>query len=242
MFLEKLLCKSGKLLPLHVLLYLFRNWKYIEEKNRNCFIENNLNTIMRKLNMFLKGLSIEDCEKVYEELKCVIDYLNCMEKAQDGAVVCICQRNEISVIAEVNPNLLNSMHNYIVMPQSHFASISQCSMWNIQRDYYTCSRHVCWDNNSVPFHISSNRYIAKYYADIIHCVAKGKKNSRICVVEIASGHGRLAVNLANIVHKARRDKTNGCSYPEIADYDITVVATDMHSDTFLELLCLPWVL
>jgi len=255
MLLEKLLlsCGSGKQLPLHVLLYVFRCWQYIKEKDRVLFIDNNFRKIVCKLNLFLESIPIVDYDAVALELEIIIIDLNrlCLtlrNRNMDVDMIFKPRLNRNMNMNGIVSPMSFSIDNCIVMPRSHFVPISKCSMWNIQQDYYACSKHVCWDNNTVPFHISSNRYIAKYYIDIIHSIARNKsKNnnkvgSRICVVEIASGHGRLAFNLASIIHRARLDKANNLNYLEVADYDITIVATDMHSESFLELLQLPWIL
>lgn len=76
-------------------------------------------------------------------------------------------------------------------------TISECPVWDIQREFYKNEGTEGW-NNKVPFYATSNAFIANAYANIIiaytrECVEKGivKSDQPFLLLELGAGTGKF---------------------------------------------------
>ena len=65
--------------------------------------------------------------------------------------------------------------------------LATSSIWKLQQQYYRSIGQDAWDNNTVPFNISSNSYIAQYYLRCIMKYVLTSKSKNVCIIEIGSG-------------------------------------------------------
>ena len=116
---------------------------------------------------------------------------------------------------------------------SNFQIFSESEGWRKQHDFYRSKKETAFETD-VPFLISSNRFVAKSYLDIIdEMVQKFVANSRkklesvnVCVFEIGSGHGIISYLLATYL----RQKL----------YKSKVICSDFHQGVMESLMALPW--
>eukprot|EP01041_Mallomonas_annulata_P011987 gene11987-25106_t len=138
------------------------------------------------------------------------------------------------VIPRLEPIMSNSfgVGSLTFTEVGDFISFSKSVIWERQSIYYSHQKLKAWDSGTVPFQISSNRFVAKYYSDIIDSIVFAIPNNRnqnfkVQIVEIGAGHGILSVLLAREM-KSR-------------SYSSHVLCTDIHTTIFKDLLTLPWI-
>jgi tetratricopeptide (TPR) repeat protein len=74
-------------------------------------------------------------------------------------------------------------------------------IWDINRTYYQDAGLSAWSESTVPHNMTSNAYVGKTYAGLIlgflRDIAKNKLTTveKIYIVELGSGHGRLAFHI-----------------------------------------------
>ena len=86
----------------------------------------------------------------------------------------------------------------------NFDSFSNDCMWSKQTEFYADSSLTAW--NVVPCQISSNRFIALYYLNIVdklveNFMSLNNTTPEVRVVEIAGGHGILSCIIAKELSK-----------------------------------------
>ena len=162
----------------------------------------------RKLRLFLNDLEAQDQLQVLSEIGA--QYSSLVDDPGTST----------PTISVNNPKLLKEENS---QPQHHpslqvssdtLVPLSQSHIWSIQQEYYVNSSQAAW-NHDVPFQISSNRFVCQYYLSAIQAflqplleaspptptvpLSPGSKASgrcRVCLLEVGSGHGRLALLLA----------------------------------------------
>ncbi|MES2663092.1 MAG: SAM-dependent methyltransferase [Pseudomonadota bacterium] len=83
-----------------------------------------------------------------------------------------------------------------------FTSLSKSKIWSMSNAYYQSVGKDTFEKNITPNVISSNIFIAQKYAKLIYAAVKDlknnnilNKNSKIHIIELGSGHGKLSKNL-----------------------------------------------
>ncbi len=127
------------------------------------------------------------------------------------------QENIIDTTAETVPVKYNAIETGVILSKS--------IIWDLQRKYFTEKGIEAWANN-VPFYISSNVYIAAFYAEtmgryIQECKRKGMIDPAepVYILEMGAGHGKFGFHFVT----ALADIIKGL---ELTDLKITYVLTD----------------
>ncbi len=241
-------------MPLSLLLFICRYYSFCQNKEEKKIILIILKKfklqIIRKINLFLDNLTKYEILIILKEFNEIFLYLefnyNNKEKLIDD-----------SKILKTNKTFENNF----------FVSLSQNPLWCKQEEFYKDAAQSAWTNATrssnttvntvtntnattrvvsnkislvravVPFHISSNQFIAQFYKSAIlngvdawkkeQSSAVGINSPRICILEVGSGHGRCAAALAS---RLKEQYLN-----------FLVVATDMHDEALLEVSKFPWI-
>lgn len=90
-------------------------------------------------------------------------------------------------------------HTPIAPAQRHVVDenrrLSESLLWQVQRNFYTRHGTDAWRNGSLPFEITSNRYIARAYARAVYAFwrdAGCRPGLSLRLLELGAGHGRFA--------------------------------------------------
>jgi hypothetical protein len=234
------------ILPLQVLLVCMRNMDCFDKlilKGGGVFGARTKS----KLTLFLADLSPPDRSAVLRDI--------------GAKFACLCPKIErtprISAIIGRKPHRAVSLGDFV--------PFSRAQLWTTQQCYYKANNLSAW--GTVPFQISSNRYVSQYYLSSIYSAFGGgagtgtgvggrRRRRRICLLEVASGHGRLAYLCAKAILDIKRSAAANSAESSatarglsadtsrdafLRDNEFLVVGTDMHAGTFKELLGYPWV-
>jgi len=235
------------ILPLQVLLMCLRNqincdllFDDLSEGTDPCTLRTK-----RKLELYLNDLNASDRAAVIQDIG-----------ARFWSLV-----TQASTISKEGKKAINSTCNPgKVHAASGFVSFSKAPIWEVQQKYYKATSLAAWESNTVPFQISSNRYVSQYYLSAIYSAFSHKcqtqtqtRRQRICLLEVAAGHGRLAYLCAQGIKEMKQAhycSSDACSMDGQISEDMRlfyrsneflVIGTDMHSGAFYELLLCPWV-
>lgn len=280
-------------LPLQVLLVCLRN--------KDCFgilnlLENNnvgCRRTRRKLQLFLSDLTTSDRRDVlhhigehFGRLLTVNDdssNVNTTVRSNKDNPAAFSDPTTVQALAHSTECTADGAANRTLA--GTFLPFSQTPIWETQQRYYKTASLSAWGSNTVPFQISSNRYVAQYYLACIHAALgdnrtgsgntkdssssisnnsdishkwraqqRKQRKRRICLLEVASGHGRLAYLCAKAIHDQQQQQhqqyshrpcgnssNNGDMESFYRDNEFIVVGSDMHDGVFREFLECPWV-
>lgn len=86
--------------------------------------------------------------------------------------------------------------------------LSESLLWQVQRNFYTRHGADAWRNGSLPFEITSNRYIARAYARAVFAFwrdAGCQPGLSLRIMELGAGHGRFAFLFLTEFSKLHRE-------------------------------------
>lgn len=107
-------------------------------------------------------------------------------------------------ISESAPSGVKTAVSYSFAPTSAYGSISSSCMWRRQSSYYEHAEMTAWQS-TVPYEISSNRFVACQYVDIAEALTQKYRDEfalrpsdmvSLLVLEVAGGHGILSFLMA----------------------------------------------
>ncbi len=144
--------------------------------------------------------------------------------------------NELQLLIS-NRNLSNEMQS-LIDQDNKCIEYSKSKIWIKQQLYYQNQKYNAWSNGDIPYLISSNRAVAVEYMIYITKEIQSYRSMnndtghlKICILEIAAGHGILSYLLAKQAAELHQNDDS-------TRYE--VIATDFHDNIFKDLLQLPW--
>ncbi len=83
---------------------------------------------------------------------------------------------------------------------------SESLIWKLNRNFYSEIGVSAWRDDIVPHHLTSNARVGKTYAELIYAILKdlannGKNDEVVYILELGSGHGRLAFHILGHLHE-----------------------------------------
>lgn len=95
---------------------------------------------------------------------------------------------------------------------------SESLLWRLQRNAYIEYGPECWIQKRVPFHVTSNAYIAQQYAELV--LANLPKEGSIYFLELGGGSGKFAYLFLNAI-MARMDRPFCYVLTDLAEKNIS---------------------
>ncbi len=189
----------------------------------------------RKLDLYLT------CNSEHDLLFTISSELSFLQKSEDQEMrLNIEKRNNI--FDELRLLISNISHinkaNSFMDEEDECIVYSKSKIWTQQQLYYQNQKYNAWDNGDIPYLISSNKAVAVEYMTYINKEVQSYRHMnsstshlKVCILEIAAGHGILSYLLAKQAYEQHQSDTN---------VRFEVIATDFHDTLFKDLLQLPW--
>lgn len=125
-----------------------------------------------------------------------------------------------------------------------FKKLSESELWSLMTSFYKNIGPEAWNDDIVPTEISSNKFLAHIYADMIISSiedheSKLENSNPIHILEIGSGHGRLGFYILKIIkHHFNNDLSLMATKIKYIISDITIKNIDncMNNHLFNEFI------
>jgi hypothetical protein len=122
----------------------------------------------------------------------------------------LCETTRNLNVSKISRTCQNDTFNTSQSIGSDFVSLAKSEIWLLQNSYYSAKKIEAW--SMVPYEISSNAFVGQLYCNKIEAlVFQGRLTSdirRVCIIEIAAGHGILSILIARELKQVR----NFCIY------------------------------
>lgn len=161
------------------------------------------------LQLLLTCLRVDAQHRILNSKK-ICDKLNillqsCSPSEQDDLFIEFPSLQKISIRYESN-KVVETLHKNMAERSFYkFTKFSKSQFWTNQIKFYERFQMNAWDY--VPYQISSNGFVARYYCSIIDKIVAEQSNTMasptVRVIEVGAGHGRLSCLMALELRKFR---------------------------------------